>query len=159
ARKITELHSAEVLGRLLETGRSGVSSEAQHRHRDGTAFEVELSFRTITWAGNPAGLLLANDITERKRNEQMETERRNFLETITQNQPLEESLDQLVHILESQLPGALCSILLLKPSKFCHVAASSFSKDVSVGLEGFRLEEIASALGGNPDWREIAFVE
>jgi two-component system, sensor histidine kinase and response regulator len=67
ARKITELHSAEVLGRLLEAARSGLSSEAQHRHRDGTAFEVELSFRTITWAGNPAGLLLANDITERKR--------------------------------------------------------------------------------------------
>jgi diguanylate cyclase (GGDEF)-like protein len=89
----------------------------------------------------------------------METERRNFLETITQNQPLEESLDQLVHILESQLPGALCSILLLRPSKFCHVAASSFSKDVSVGLDGFRLEEISSALGGTSDWRKIAFVE
>ncbi|MGA8504749.1 MAG: EAL domain-containing protein [Candidatus Sulfotelmatobacter sp.] len=159
ARKITELHSAEVLGRLLDTARSEVSSEAQHRHRDGTAFEVELSFRTITWAGSPAGLLLANDITERKRNEQMETERRNFLETITQNQPLEESLDQLVHILESQLPGSLCSILMLRPDKFCHVAASSFSKDVSVGLEGFRLEEVASALGGNSDWREITFVE
>ena len=159
ARKITELHSAEVLGRLLETARSGASSEAQHRHRDGTPFEVELSLRTITWAGNPAGLLLANDITERKRNEQMETERRNFLETITQNQPLEESLDQLVHILESQLPAALVSILLLRPNKFCHVAASSLSKDVSMSLEGFRLEEIARALGGNPDWREIAFVE
>jgi diguanylate cyclase (GGDEF)-like protein/PAS domain S-box-containing protein len=159
ARKITEMHSPEELGRLLETARSGVSSEAQHRHRDGTAFDVELSFRTITWAGNPAGLLLANDITERKRNEQMETERRNFLETITQNQPLEESLDHLVHILGSQLPGALCSILMLRPDKFCHVAASSFSKDVSVGLEGFRLEEVASALGGNSDWRDIAFVE
>jgi diguanylate cyclase (GGDEF)-like protein/PAS domain S-box-containing protein len=159
ARKITDLHSAEVLARLLETARSGASSEAQHRHRDGTAFDVELSFRSITWAGNPAGLLLANDITERKRNEQMETERRNFLETITQNQPLQESLDQLVHILGSQLPGALCSILMLRPDKFCHVAASSFSKDVSVGLEGFRLEEIARALGGDSDWREIAFLE
>src|SRR5713226_3129826 len=28
-----------------------------------------------------------------------------------------------------------------------------------MGLEGFRLEEIANALGGNPDWREIAFLE
>jgi diguanylate cyclase (GGDEF)-like protein/PAS domain S-box-containing protein len=164
SRKITELHSPEELDRLLETAHSEVSTESQHRHRDGSPFDVELSLRTITWAGNPAGLLLANDITERKRNEQMETDRRNFLETITQNQPLEESLDQLVHILESQLPGAFCSILLLRPSRFCHVAASSFSKELSAGLEGFRLEEIASALGGNPhgqnpNGQEIAVVE
>jgi len=159
ARKITDLHSSEVLGRLLETAQSEVSTQAQHRHKDGTNFDVELSLRIITWTGNPAGLLLANDITERKRNEQMETERRNFLETITQNQPLEESLDQLVHILESQLPGALCSILMLKPSKVCHVVASSFSKEISVGLEGFGLEEIASALGRTAERQEIALIE
>jgi diguanylate cyclase (GGDEF)-like protein/PAS domain S-box-containing protein len=159
ARKITDLHSSEILGRLLETAQSEVSTQTQHRHKDGTNFDVELSLRIITWAGNPAGLLLANDITERKRNEQMETERRNFLETITQNQPLEESLDQLVHILESQLPGALCSILMLKPSKVCHVVASSFSKEISVGLEGFALEEIANALGRTAERQEIALIE
>ena len=159
AQKISTLHSSEVLGRLLETAQSEVSTQAQHRNKDGTTFDVELSLRVITWAGNPAGLLLANDITERKRNEQMETERRNFLETITQNQPLEESLDQLVHILESQLPGALCSILMLKPSKVCHVVASSFSKEISVGLEGFGLEEIASALGRTADRQEIALID
>jgi len=36
-RKITELHSAEVLGRLLETAQSGTPSEVQHHGRDGTA--------------------------------------------------------------------------------------------------------------------------
>jgi diguanylate cyclase (GGDEF)-like protein/PAS domain S-box-containing protein len=159
ALKITELHSAEILGRLLETAPSDIPSEVQHRGRDGIAFVVELSFRTITWAGKPAGLLLANDITERKRTEQMEAERRTFLETITQNQPLEASLGQLVHILENQLPGALCSIMLLKSGKSCHVAASSFSKDVLVGLEGLRLEEIGRALGAGPDCREMAFVK
>lgn len=159
ARTFTNLNSSEVLGRLLETAQSEVSIEAQHRNKDGTTFDVELSLRIISWGGNPAGLLLANDITERKRNEQMETERRNFLETITQNQPLEESLDQLVHILESQLPSALCSILMLKPSKVCHVVASSFSKEISVGLEGLRLEQIASALGGTTDRQEIALIE
>jgi diguanylate cyclase (GGDEF)-like protein len=97
---------------------------------------------------------------ERKRNEQMETERRNFLETITQNQPLEESLAQLVRILESQLPGALCSILILKASQVCHVvASSSSSKEVSLGLEGFRLEKISSALGGTPEWQEVAVID
>ncbi|HZR57202.1 MAG TPA: EAL domain-containing protein [Terriglobales bacterium] len=157
--KITELHSAEVLNSLLATAESGATSEAQHRRKDSTTFDVELSFRTITWAGKPAGLLLASDITERKRNEQMEADRRNFLETITQNQPLEASLHQLVRILEDQLPGAMCSILLLKPGKFCHVAASSFSKDVLVGLEGFRPEDISNALGVGPGYQEMAFIE
>lgn len=156
--KITELHSAEGLGRLLATAESGIPSEAQHRRKDGTAFEVELSLRTITWTGKPAGLLLASDITERKRTEQMEGDRRNFLETITQNQPLEASLQQLVHTLENQLPGAMCSTLLIKPGKFCHVAASSFSKDVLVGLEGFRPEDIASAVGLSAGHQEMAFV-
>ena len=157
--KITGLQSAQILGNLLETAQFGGAAEAQHHRKDGKAFDVELSLRTITWEGKPAGLLLANDITERKRTEQMEAERRHFLETITQNQPLETSLHQLVGMLENQLPGALCSTLLLKAGKFCHIGASSFSKDVLVGLEGFRLEEIASVLGVGVDSREMTFVE
>src|SRR6266481_48676 len=159
ALKITELQAAEVLGRLLEVAQSGVPSEARHRGRDGATFIVELSLRTITWAGKPAGLLLANDITERKRTEQMEAERCIFLETITQNQPLESSLQHLVHVLEDQLPGALCSIILLKSAKSCHVPASSLSKDVLIRLESFRLEELGNALGAGPDCREMSFVE
>src|SRR6202171_1005053 len=89
----------------------------------------------------------------------METERRNFLESITQNQPLEDSLDQLVRILDSQLEGALCSVLLLKPGKLCHVAATTMGKDIMMGLEGCRLEEIAAAVGANPDQKEMVFVE
>ena len=157
--KITDLHSAAVLGSLLATAESGVTSEAQHRRKDGTTFDVELSFRTITWAGKPAGLLLASDITERKRTEQMEADRRNFLETITQNQPLEASLHQLVCILESQLPGAMCSVLLWKPGSFCRVGASSLSKDVLVGLEGFRPEDAADALSLPKDYQEMAFID
>jgi diguanylate cyclase (GGDEF)-like protein/PAS domain S-box-containing protein len=159
ALKITELQSAEVLGSLIEMTQSGVPSEARHRGRDGATFIVELSLRTITWAGKPAGLLLANDITERKRTEQMEAERCIFLETITQNQPLESSLQHLVHVLEDQLPGALCSIILLKSDKSCHVPASALSKDVLMRLESFRLDELGNALGAGPDCREMSFVE
>jgi diguanylate cyclase (GGDEF)-like protein/PAS domain S-box-containing protein len=159
ATKITVLQSADVLGTLLETAQSGIPTEALHRRKDGTPFDVELALQTIMWTGKPAGLLLASDVTERKRHERMEVERRNFLEMITQNQPLEASLYKLVHILENQLPGALCSTLLLKPSKLCFVAASTFSKDVSMGLEGFTLEEIASALEVDSKSWEMSFVD
>lgn len=159
AMKFTHLHPAEVLGRLLETAQSGMPMEEQYRRKDGTVFNMELSLRTITWSGKPAGLLLANDITERKRTEHMETERRHFLESITQNQALEANLQQLVRILENQTPGALCSVLLLKPGRMCQVAACNFGKDMLLGLEGFRLEQIAGALGAGPDCREMIFVD
>ncbi|HEV3037401.1 MAG TPA: EAL domain-containing protein [Candidatus Angelobacter sp.] len=159
ALKFTQLHPAEVLGRLLENAESGVPLEEQYQRKDAAVFDMELSLRTITWTGKPAGLLLANDITERKRTEQMETDRRHFLESITQNQALEDNLQQLVRILENQVQGALCSVLLLKLGRPCHVAASTFSKDMLLGLEAFRSDEIAGALGAGPDYKELVFVE
>lgn len=159
ALKLTNLHPEEGLSHLLQDAIPGVPVEEQHRRKDGTAFDVELSLRTITWASRPAGLVLSNDITERKRTELMETERRNFLESITQNQPLEDSLDQLVRILENQLEGALCSVLLLKPGRLCHVAATTMGKEMMLGLEGRQLEEIAGAVGADPDQKEMVFVE
>lgn len=159
SKKITELQSAEVLGALLATAESAMAREARHHRKDGSAFDVELSLRTITWAGKPACLLLANDITERKRIDQMEAERRNFLETITQNLPLETSLKQLVNILENQFPGALCSVLLPQSANFCHVTATTFPKDGLLGLEGIKLDEIATTLGICSEWREMAFLD
>jgi diguanylate cyclase (GGDEF)-like protein/PAS domain S-box-containing protein len=159
SKKVTELQSAEALGALLATAGSAIVNEARHKRKDGTAFDVELSLRTITWAGKPAGLLIASDITERKRIDHMEAERRNFLETITQNQPLESSLKQLVNILQDQFPGALCSILLPQAGNFCHVTATTFPKDGLLGLEGLKLEEIAAAVGVCSEWREMAFLD
>ena len=156
-KKITDLQADKPEGSRL-TAPSAGPSEGRHRQKDGTAFDVELSLRLIVWTGKPAGLLLANDITERKRTEEMEAERRNFLETITQNQPLEASLHLLVHMLEKQLSGALCSILLVKPNKFCRVAASTLGKDMLAGVERFKLDEIALALGTSHN-ASMAFVE
>ena len=131
----------------------------QHRRKNGSAFDVELSLRRINWAGSSAALLLAADITERRRAEQLELERRNFLETITQNQPLEESLRHLVQLLEHQLPGSLCLILLAKPGRLCQVAASSFNKEQASVFEALRLEEIAQAFGSQSKQRDIIFIE
>ena len=155
--KLQALDAAQDVNELLAPAHTRMPSKAQHRRKDGTVFDVELSLRKISWAGRPAALLLAADITERMRTEQLELERRKFLETITQNQPLDESLNHLVRLLQNQLPGALCSILLAKPGR-CQVAASSFSRDVVSAWEGLRLEEISYSLGSNSNEREIVFI-
>lgn len=50
--KVTHVLSVDVLGSLLATAETGVTCEAQHRRKDGIPFDVELSFRTITWEGD-----------------------------------------------------------------------------------------------------------
>jgi diguanylate cyclase (GGDEF)-like protein/PAS domain S-box-containing protein len=156
--KLPALDVVQDVRELLADTNSAMPSKGQHRRKDGTIFDVELSLRKISWAAQPAALLLAADITERTRTEQLELERRNFLETITQNQPLDESLNHLVRILENQLSGALCSILLAKPGRYSQVAASTFGRDIVTALEGWRLEEIPYALGISGSEQEIAFI-
>ncbi|MGH9530044.1 MAG: bifunctional diguanylate cyclase/phosphodiesterase, partial [Terriglobales bacterium] len=157
--KISAVDVSDELSGIHKNHASGTSIETQHRRKDNTTFDVELSLRTIVFGGKPAGLLIANDITERKGAEQMEAARRNFLEMITQNQPLEASLHQLVRILEDQIPGALCSVLLSRSSKFYHAAASNFSANTLVGLAGSRLENLAHAVSATGDCQEIVFIE
>src|SRR6185312_5238051 len=153
--KLSSLAVAHDATELLASSLCGSPLKAQHRRKDGTVFDVELSLRKISWAGRPAALLLATDITERTRTEQLELERRKFLETITQNQPMDESLNHLIRLLENQLPGALCSILLAKPGRFCQVVASSFSREVMTAWEGLRLEDISYSFGSSSNEREI----
>jgi PAS domain S-box-containing protein len=157
--KLPALDASHDVSEILAPAHAGTPSKAQHRRKDGTLFDVELSLRRISWGGRPAALLLAADITERLRTEQLELERRNFLETITQNQPLDESFNHLVRLLENQLPGALCSILVAKPGRFCQVVASSFSREVVTAWEGLRLEDISYSLGSNSNEREIVFIK
>ena len=156
---LSALAAAGDSSRWMELADTGTPFNTQHHRKDGSAFDVELSLQRINWAGSPAALLLAEDITERKRAEQLELERRNFLETITQNQPLDESLRHLVQLLEHQLPGSLCLILLAKPGRLCQVAATSFDKKQASAFEALRLEEIAQAFGSESNRREIIFIE
>ena len=159
ALRLPTLAAAGDSSRWMEMADTGTPLNTQHRRKNGSAFDVELSLRRINWAGSSAALLLAADITERRRAEQLELERRNFLETITQNQPLEESLRHLVQLLEHQLPGSLCLILLAKPGRLCQVAASSFNKEQASVFEALRLEEIAQAFGSQSKQRDIIFIE
>src|SRR5258708_19517377 len=61
--------------------------------------------------------------------------------------------------MEQRMQGAVCCVLLLKPGRMCQVAACNCGKDMLLGLEGFRLEQIAGALGAGPDFTEMIFAE
>lgn len=96
--------------------------ETAHVCRDGTIIPIELSSRVIEYAGKPAILSIARDITERKRVEETLLQRNRELAMLNQaGQALTSSLDLdqvLVSVLEEvqHLPDVLaCSIWLVDP--------------------------------------------
>lgn len=72
--KVTEIHPAED---GLEIGRRVKSAEADHGYagvwkhckKDGTIIDAEISWHRISFAGRPPKIVLATDVTERKRAE------------------------------------------------------------------------------------------
>ena len=60
----------EVLQRVRSTEADyGFAGQWRHRRKDGTIIEAEVSWHRLTFAGRPAKLVLATDVTERKRAE------------------------------------------------------------------------------------------
>jgi PAS domain S-box-containing protein len=68
---IHPLEEAEALHRIVPDLRGNGRLEGLWRHRtkDGEVLHVEIASHPLAWEGRPARLVLANDVTERKRSE------------------------------------------------------------------------------------------
>jgi two-component system cell cycle sensor histidine kinase/response regulator CckA len=74
AMNASDLHPAEEVAKFLaafESGNSSVPLAGQWRHRrkDNSVIDVEMFLHNMEYSGNPAALVVAQDITERKRSE------------------------------------------------------------------------------------------
>ena len=119
----------------------------EHRRKDGTLFPAEVSVRQVSWAGRGACLVLVVDISQRKREEELERQRSSFLEAVARNRPLEGSLRQLSRIVENQSAGGLCTAIVLQEGQVCHVAASTLSEGLVALLEGLDIARAGKSLG------------
>jgi len=82
--------------------------------RDGRRTAIEVSLRLQFKNGVPAGFQgIARDISERKRNERLEQHRREALEMVAQNQPLEDVLQRLVEMIERCYPETTACVSLV----------------------------------------------
>ena len=91
--------------------------EAELITRGGQRVAMEVSGRLQFRNGVPAGLLcIARDISQRKRVEQLEHNRREVLEMVAQNQPLDAVLRRIEEMIEHYYPGAAARIVLLDDS-------------------------------------------
>ena len=71
--------------------------------------------------------------SERDRLQSLEKNRNRVLEMVAENESIATILEEVVHLVEAQCPGALCSLLLLKDEMLTWVAAPGFP------AEGLRL--------------------
>jgi len=67
-----DLHAAEEVPKVAAAFRdakplNGLSGEWHHHKKDGTAIDVEMCVHGLNYSGHPAALVMAQDITERKR--------------------------------------------------------------------------------------------
>jgi PAS domain S-box-containing protein len=100
--------------------------------------------------GRPAslrGVLL--DITNQKREEALHTGQMRVLETIASNAPLPGILASIVHLIESQSDGLVCSILLLNRDgvHVMHGAAPNLPEAYSRAIEGAAIGPKAGSCG------------
>lgn len=102
----------------------------RYRHRDG-------SYRWIEWRSIPVGDLVyaaARDITDRKLAETQLEHQNALLAQIARGESLGTILAALVNEIEQQLPGALCSILLLDADSCLRHGASQKLPEAYVKL-------------------------
>lgn len=74
------------IGTTLKTGLD-IGGIWKHKKRDGTPIDVEITSHTLEWQGNPAVLILANDVTERLRADKAAKESRERLQAVMNNIP------------------------------------------------------------------------
>ena len=90
--KITDIRPAEDIPRLMEVARTSGQPLAflgqwRHRRRNGQVFEVEVTAQGTTFAGRPAVLVVAQDISVRRAMEEKTAERTAYAQALTENNP------------------------------------------------------------------------
>jgi len=103
---------------------------------------------------------ISRDITERKLADALREGQAEILEMIAMSAPLENVLEDLVHLMESQFKGIIGSVLLLDETgkRLRHGAAPSLSEAYVKAVDGLRIGPNASPSGAAAYRREAVFV-
>ena len=145
--------------------RAGIIEELERAAREKTGFEFDYrivhpggGIREIHTIGHPVfsptgdlveyvGTVI--DITEGKRAEALRDGESRILEMIARDAPLEESLEQLVRVVEAQFANLLCSILLLDEDgqHVRHGAAPNLPKPYVKAIDGLCIGPKAGSCG------------
>ena len=121
----------------------------RHRKRDGTIIDVEINSHVLDFDGRKAEVVLANDVTERRRTEVRSAGERAVLELLASGAPLSAVLDRLARSYEEIFPGMLCSVLLMDADgkHLRHGAAPSLPAAFCQALDGVAIGPAVGSCG------------
>ncbi|MFT5482488.1 MAG: signal transduction histidine kinase/DNA-binding response OmpR family regulator [Halieaceae bacterium] len=92
------------------------ATELEVQHSDGPIRIVELSAASIVWEEQPAHFLTLRDITARRNATKRNRLQIQTLESLTSDNSLEQSLEMIIHMVETEDPSAICAIYLVDDS-------------------------------------------
>jgi len=131
-----------------------------HR-KDGSTFLVEVDVHYLEFGGNEFNFTCVRDITSRKKAEEREHHRTHILEALTSGTLLPAILESIVLTLETALPPAICSILILDKEEGClqHGAAPSLPESYNRAIDGLKIGKGVGSCGTAAFLAERVIVE
>ncbi len=153
----------DFLGRVHPDDRKAIESRTAQAMQDGQPFRLEArivddagAIRTlhnqvevrVDARGCASGMVgSCLDISARKLEEMVERDRRLILEQVARDEPLTQVLGSVVGMLETQLPGSRCSVLLLHEGRLHLGSAPRLPDDYSSALEGLAIGPSVGSCG------------
>jgi diguanylate cyclase (GGDEF)-like protein/PAS domain S-box-containing protein len=107
--------------------------------------EVEVRMDGAGRAVSMVGACL--DVSVGKLEEKLERDRRQVLEQVAKNEPLPQILNSVVGMLEAQIPGSRCAVLLLRDGHLQGGSAPRLPEDYSSALEGLAIGPTVGSCG------------
>jgi PAS domain S-box-containing protein len=170
-----EMTGRSLAGRYDEPRRSWIDREIRKRldgeewngeyedlRKDGTPVWIEARVMRVQDAsGKPIGVLgLSHEITERKRARQALLGQNRVLKRIAENDRLGDVLDEIVGLVEEQLPGSFCSVLILSAdgTRLRVGSGRSLPADYNAAIDGVRIGPCVGSCGTAAFRRETVIV-
>jgi diguanylate cyclase (GGDEF)-like protein/PAS domain S-box-containing protein len=107
--------SRDLVGRFMSGEISEVTTEKRYLRKDGEFIWASVNAAVVKRANGKAVRAVATilDITDRKRAQVLEQDRRRVLEMVAKDLPLAQVLGQLGEMIEHQLPGTMAGALVI----------------------------------------------
>ncbi|MDA8430623.1 MAG: PAS domain S-box protein [Geobacteraceae bacterium] len=123
--------------------------ESAYLTKDGRVLPIEVHARIMESDGFPRILSIVRDITQRKRDEMREQTRLKILEEMARGATLPKLLELIVHFVEQETPGALCSVLLTDETgtHLRHGAAPSLTDTYNRAVDGLKIAQGMGSCG------------
>ncbi len=166
---------SDFLSRTHRDDRAAIESMMIKAQKDCQPFRMEMRIRCeggeirtlqshvavrVDPQGRATGMLgTCLDISARKLEELLDRDRRQILEQVARNEPLQHILAGVVGMLETQIPGSRCSLLLLRDGRLYMGSAPSMPEVYSKGLEGLPIGPTAGSCGTACHFNRVVVVQ